>query len=92
MDIEALPLFDLSFEGYCRAVTEYALTANPDILTWITAIDRLRASGELVWQPPQAQQERQQRLESIHNMLSATSFFCKHRAIALESLLSKLEF
>ena len=69
MDIEALPLFDLSFEGYCRAVTEYALTANPDILTWITAIDRLRASGELVWQPPQAQQERQQRLESIHNML-----------------------
>ena len=88
MDIEALPLFDLSFEGYCRAVTEYALTANPDILTWISAIDRVLASGELVWKPAQTTQERQQRLQIIHNMLTATSFFCKHRAIALEILLS----
>ena len=76
MKIDALPSFELTFEGYCKAVTEYALTRNPYIIRWIAVVNSMRASGELVWEPTQTMEQRQIRLEAMRNAAIAISLIC----------------
>lgn len=81
MNIDALPSFDLTFEGYCQAVTAYALTANPYIIQWIAVVNEMLASGELVWQPARTTAERRNRLYQIRNAALAIGVFSKQMQI-----------
>lgn len=76
MDSETLPSFELTFEGYCQAVSAYALTANPYIIRWIGVVNDMLASGELVWEPARTPEQRQNRLQEIRKAAIAISFLC----------------
>lgn len=83
MDIDALPSFALTFEGYCQAITAYALTGNPYIISWIAMVNNMLASGELVWQPVRTTEERHERLQAIHNAALALGLLSKNRLLNL---------
>ena len=90
MEINALPSFELTFEGYCKAVTAYALTANPYIISWLAVVNDMLASGELVWEPAQTTQERLDRLMALRNVALAISLFSKQRLAVWENSASAL--
>lgn len=71
MNIESLPSFELTFEGYCQAITAYAQTNNPYIIRWLTVVNNMLASGELVWEPAKTIAERHNRLLMIRNVAFA---------------------
>jgi hypothetical protein len=79
MNIDALPSFDPTPEGYCHAVTAYALTGNPYIVPWIEIVNDMLASGELVWEPALSTEERHSRLQAIRNMALAIGLLSKQR-------------
>lgn len=78
MDTDALPSFALTFEGYCQALTAYALTGNPYIISWIAVVNDMVASGELVWKPVRTTEERHERLQAIHNAALALGLLSKN--------------
>lgn len=90
MEINALPSFELTFEGYCQAVTTYALTANPYIISWLAVVNDMLASGELVWEPARTTQERLDRLMALRNVALAISLFSKQRLAVWENSASAL--
>jgi len=75
MEIYALPSFELTFEGYCQAVTAYVLTATPDIIGWIAVVNALLASGELVSEPARTPQQTCYRLLGMRNAAVAIGLF-----------------
>lgn len=79
MDIDGLPSFEFTFEGYCQAITAYALTGNPYIMRWIAVVNNMLASGELVWEPARTTAERTNRLNQIRNAAIAIALFSKQR-------------
>jgi hypothetical protein len=84
MEIDTLPSFELNFEGYCQAIAAYARTANPYILGWISVVNQMLASGELVWEPARTTAEQQNRLYQIRNAALAICLFSKQRQLELE--------
>lgn len=79
MDIDALPKFELTFEGYCQAVATYALTDNLYVILWIAVVNDMLASGEHVWEPARTTQERLNRLQALRKMAFALRIFSKQR-------------
>ncbi len=79
MDIDAFPSFELTFEGYCQAISAYAVTGNPYIQRWIAVVHDMLASGELVWEPARTTAERRNRLFQIRNAAFAIGLFSKQR-------------
>ena len=77
MDLDILPSFDLTFEGYCQAVTAYAMTSHPYIIRWIETVNSMYASGELVWKPARTREERNRRLYYIRNAAIALNILSK---------------
>lgn len=77
MTIDALPSFELTFEGYCQAVTVYALTTDPYVIRWLVVVNEMLASGELAWQPTRTTAERCKRLQAMRDAAFAISFFSK---------------
>lgn len=89
MEIDPLPSFAITFEGYCQAVTAYALTGNPYIISWIAIVNNMLASGELVWQRARTTEERHERLQAIYNAALAVGLLSKNWLMAWESLPSE---
>lgn len=84
MEIDTLPSFELNFEGYCQAIAAYSLTANPYILGWISVVNQMLASGELVWEPARTTAEQQNRLYQIRNAALAICLFSKQRQLEIQ--------
>jgi hypothetical protein len=84
MEIDTLPSFALNFEGYCQAIAAYALTANPYILQWISVVNQMLASGELIWEPARTTAEKQNRLYQIRNASLAICLFSKQRQLEMQ--------